>query len=123
MIFNNKLLNIIIIILLAKIAYDYYKMNEKKEHFKIASFVDDLIKKIITKKEIKNIRDMLSNKDLLDMENEFKNTNKESLTRTLNIKQYSALSSEPEIKDTPITNIGPFKVLDNEKYYLSIKDD
>ena len=127
MIFNNNLLNIVVVVLLLKIVYDYKKQNENFNNmFKSQSTVEgfqvsstSLLK--VPAIAVKNIKEMVSRDVLNDINREYEKTKNELESRQPTIKQYSVFAPEPLIKYTPIKNIGPFDVLTNEKYYLSIK--
>jgi hypothetical protein len=126
MIFNNNLLNIAVVVLLLKIVYDYKKQNENfndlfKSRLTVEGFQVSSPSSLEVPLVVKNIKDMVSREVLNDINREYDKTKNESTLVQPTIKEYSVFAPLPLIRYTPIKNIGPFNVLTNEKYYLSIK--
>ena len=117
MIFNNDILNIVLLLILFKIFYDYNNIK-RVENFDIDVNMDKIKKNFINKyndnvkkmnvDDIQNINKMVSNV--------IPNVPIKDIEKT---SSYSVFSDMPPIRYEPIKKIGPFNVLNNDKYYIN----
>lgn len=124
MIFDNNLLNLILLILLFKFFYDYNKVDTKEsftnKNINIKNNIFTTKYLPINKNNIKNIKDILEDKDYKTIVSNIKENQEQNKEQNNSKYVFPIFYELPKSIKKYDDNIGSFSILSNEEYYLKM---